>query len=44
MRFTVNLSGAAAFDVTVDNNDALSSFTDAASANDWSFDNNDLIA
>jgi len=40
---TIDLTGLTAFDVTVDNNVALTSFTDATTANDWSFDNNDLM-
>ena len=32
-----------AMDVVIDNNTALTSFTDATNANDWSFDNNDLM-
>ena len=41
---TVNLTGLTAMDVTIDNNVALTSFTDATNANDWSFDNNDLMS
>jgi hypothetical protein len=40
---TINLTGLTAMDVVVDNNVALTSFTDATNANDWSFDNNDLM-
>jgi len=40
---TVNLTGAAAFDVNITGNTALTSFTDATSANDWTFTNNDLM-
>ena len=40
---TVNLTGAAAFDVNMTGNTALTSFTDATSANDWTFTNNDLM-
>ena len=40
---TINLSGLTAFDVSVSGNAALTSFTDAATANDWTFDNNDLM-
>ena len=40
---TVDLTGLTAMDVTIDNNVALTSFTDASKANDWSFDNNDLM-
>jgi hypothetical protein len=41
---TVNLTGLTAMDVVIDNNVALTSFTDATAANDWSFDNNDLMS
>ena len=40
---TVDLEGLDAFDVTVHNNVALTSFTDAKTANDWTADNNDLM-
>ena len=40
---TVNLSGLTAMDVNISNNVALTSFTDATNANDWTFDNNDLM-
>ena len=40
---TVNLSGLQAFDVNMTGNTALTSFTDASSANDWTFDNNDVM-
>ena len=40
---TVNLSGLTAFDVNMTGNVALASFTDAATANDWTFTNNDLM-
>jgi hypothetical protein len=40
---TVNLTGLAAFDVNMTGNAALTSFTDATSANDWTFTNNDLM-
>jgi hypothetical protein len=40
---TVNLTGAAAFDVNITGNTALTTFTDATSANDWTFTNNDLM-
>jgi hypothetical protein len=40
---TIDLTGLTAFDVVVDGNVALTSFTDATTANDWSFDNNDLM-
>ena len=40
---TVNLTGLTAFDVNMTGNVALASFTDATSANDWTFTNNDLI-
>ena len=38
---TLNLASAAAFDVSVSGNVSLTSFTDAATAEDWTFDNND---
>ena len=40
---TVNLTGAAAYDVDITGNTALTTFTDATSANDWTFTNNDLV-
>jgi len=40
---TVNLTGAAAFDVNITGNTALTSYTDATSANDFTFTNNDLM-
>jgi len=40
---TVNLTGLTAFDVNMTGNVALASFTDATSANDWTFTNNDLM-
>jgi len=40
---TVNLTGAAAYDVDMTGNTALTTFTDATSANDWTFTNNDLM-
>ena len=40
---TVNLTGAVAFDVDMTDNTALTTFTDATSANDWTFTNNDLV-
>jgi hypothetical protein len=39
----IDLGGAAAFDVNVTGNAALTTFTDATSANDWTFDNNDIM-
>jgi len=40
---TVNLTGAVAFDIDITGNTALTTFTDATSANDWTFTNNDLM-
>ncbi len=40
---TVNLTGLAAFDINMTGNTALTSYTDATSANDWTFNNNDLM-
>ena len=40
---TLNLSGATAFDVSVTGNASLTSFTDATTAEDWTFDNNDVM-
>ena len=40
---TLNLSGATAFDVSVTGNVSLTSFTDATTAEDWNFDNNDVM-
>ena len=40
---TVNLTGLAAFDVNMTGNAALTSYTDATSANDFTFTNNDLM-
>ena len=40
---SVNLTGATAFDVNITGNAALTTFTDATSANDWTFTNNDLV-
>ena len=40
---TVNLTGLQAMDVNISGNTALTSFTDAAQANDWTFDNNDVM-
>ena len=40
---TVDLTGLDAFDVDMTGNVALASFTDAKTANDWTFTNNDLI-
>jgi hypothetical protein len=40
---TVDLTAAAAFDVNMSGNTSLTSFTDATSANDWTFDNNDVM-
>ena len=40
---TVNLTGAVAFDINMSGNTSLTSFTDATSANDWTFDNNDVM-
>jgi hypothetical protein len=40
---TINLTGLQAMDVSVTGNTALTSFTDAAQANDWTFNNNDVM-
>ena len=40
---TLNLSGATAFDVSVSGNVSLTSYTDSTKAEDWTFDNNDLM-
>jgi len=40
---TVDLTGLTAFDVNMSDNTALATFTDATSANDWTFTNNDLM-
>jgi hypothetical protein len=40
---TVNLSGLDAYDIDITNNDALTSYTDASKAEDFEFDNNDLV-
>ena len=40
---TVNLTGLTAMDVDMSGNVAMTSFTDATNANDWTFDNNDLM-
>mgnify|MGYP007000417332 CR=1 len=40
---TVNLTGLQAFDISMSGNTALTSYTDATSANDFTFDNNDLM-
>ena len=40
---TIDLTGADAFDVTVDNNAALTSYTGASKAMNFVFDNNDAI-
>jgi hypothetical protein len=40
---TVDLTSLTAFDVNMTGNVALASFTDASSANDWTFTNNDLM-
>ena len=40
---TVDLTGAVAYDINMTGNTSLTSFTDAASANDWTFDNNDAM-
>ena len=40
---TVNLTGAVAYDINMSGNTSLTSFTDATSANDWTFDNNDAM-
>ena len=41
---TIDLSAADMFDVTVTGNVALTSFSDAKTANDWTFNDNDLFA
>jgi len=41
---TVDLTGLDAFDVNMTGNTALASFTDAKTANDWTFTNNDLMS
>ena len=40
---TVNLTGLTAMDVNMSGNVALTSFTDATAANDWTFNDNDLM-
>ncbi len=40
---TVDLTGLTAMDVTMSGNVALTSFTDATAANDWTFNDNDLM-
>jgi hypothetical protein len=40
---TVNLTGLDAFDIDITNNTALTSYTDASKAEDFEFDNNDVM-
>jgi hypothetical protein len=40
---TVNLTGLDAFDIDITNNDALVSYTDSSKAEDFEFDNNDVM-